>query len=119
VQPFARRDPEIVDAELRLYFKKRGVPIDPTSDFKAGLALHIPAISAAATARIQRAIDERDLVQLMACYDNKGLMALAATQLKGTNVSNFKSWLGRVMRSGLVPELSDAIRQVLPVVEAK
>jgi integrase len=37
----ARRDPQIVDAELRLYLKKRGVRIDPTSDTyrQAGLAV--------------------------------------------------------------------------------
>ena len=37
----ARRDPKIVDAELRKYLKKRSVHIDPTSDMyrKAGLAM--------------------------------------------------------------------------------
>jgi hypothetical protein len=31
-QAYARRDTRIVDAELRHYLKRRGVPIDPASD---------------------------------------------------------------------------------------
>jgi hypothetical protein len=40
-QAHARRDTRIVDAELRHYLKRRGVPIDPRSDFyrQAGLAM--------------------------------------------------------------------------------
>ena len=40
-EAYARRDPTIVDAELRQSLRKRGVPIDPTSDFyrQAGLAV--------------------------------------------------------------------------------
>lgn len=35
----ARKDPRIIDAELRIYLKSRGVPIEPNSDFyrEAGL----------------------------------------------------------------------------------
>ncbi len=40
-EAYARRDPNIVDAELRQALRKRGAPIDPTSDFyrQAGLAV--------------------------------------------------------------------------------
>ena len=39
-QAYARRDTRIIDAELRDYLKRRGIPIDPGSDFyrQAGLA---------------------------------------------------------------------------------
>ena len=38
---YARRDTRIIDAELRHYLKRRGMPIDPRSDFyrQAGLAM--------------------------------------------------------------------------------
>jgi len=45
-------------------------------------ALDIADISREATARIQVALRDQDLATLLANYDNKGLMALAARHLK-------------------------------------
>ena len=77
-------------------------------------ALDIAQIAAKAMARIQEAIDESDLPKLLANYDNKGLFAIASSHLKRTRVSDFESWLTRVLMNGKSPGLVDAIKAALP-----
>ncbi len=78
-------------------------------------ALDIAEISREATARIQAALQDQDLPMLLANYDNKGPMALAARHLKNQNLADFKSWLIRVLRNNKFPALDTAIRNSLPV----
>ncbi len=77
-------------------------------------ALNIAEIAAQALARIQEAIDQSDLPKLLANYDNKGLFAIASSHLKRTRVSDFESWLTRVLMNGKSPGLVDAIKAALP-----
>ena len=82
-------------------------------------ALDIQDIARHATNRINEALRDRDLPKLLANYDNKAMMSLAATHLKRTRLADFESWLVRVLRSNSVPNLVDSIRQSLPTVRAE
>lgn len=82
-------------------------------------ALDINAIAQQIISRIDKAIRDGDLPTLLANYDNKGLMALAASSLKGTRLENFESWLMRVLRNNSVPAIVSAIQNVLPVIRAR
>ena len=81
-------------------------------------AVNIAEIAAAVTERIDRAVQNEDLPGLLACYDNKGLLALAARHLKAQSAKNFKQWLVRVMSNGTVPNLDAAVRDALPTIVA-
>ncbi|MCH4023125.1 MAG: ATP-binding protein [Acetobacter sp.] len=63
---------------------------------------------------IRQAIERRDLSRLLALYDNKGLMALAASKLKSCRQKDFESWLTRVLRSRTAPGVVEAIARHLP-----
>jgi hypothetical protein len=82
-------------------------------------ALDVPLLANKARDRIQTAIRTRDLPALLAIYDNKGLMALAAKHLKKTRQKDFESWLTRVLRSDRLPALTTALRQHLPKMGAR
>lgn len=85
---------------------------------KETASLDISEIAKSASQSIQLAIDNRDLSKLLIHYDNKGLMALAATHLKRCRLSDFESWPVRVLRNNKVPSLTEAIRENLPVIRA-
>jgi energy-coupling factor transporter ATP-binding protein EcfA2 len=78
----------------------------------------IADVAARATDRINCAIRDDDLPALLANYDNKGLMALAATHLKRSKLPDFKSWLTRVLRNDKAPNLVLELRKVLPEIVA-
>jgi AAA domain, putative AbiEii toxin, Type IV TA system len=80
---------------------------------------NIAEIAANVTDRIKYAQQNGDLPALLASYDNKGLMALAAKHLKKSKLKDFESWLTRVLRSDKVPELVLEIRKVLPEIVAR
>ena len=82
-------------------------------------ALDISVLANKARDCIQTAIRTRDLPALLAIYDNKGLMALAAKHLKNTRQKDFESWLTRVLRSDRLPALTTALRQHLPKMAAR
>jgi ABC-type lipoprotein export system ATPase subunit len=79
--------------------------------------LDIENIAQEATLRINQAIENKDLPLLLANYDNKGLIALAATHLKGCSLSNFEHWLVRVLRNNNVHGLIESIQETLPEIE--
>ena len=75
---------------------------------------NIDALATEVTLRLNTAIHDRDLASLLSIYDNKGLVSLAATHLKSTNVRNFKAWLSRVLRNETCPEITAAFNMELP-----
>jgi energy-coupling factor transporter ATP-binding protein EcfA2 len=83
------------------------------------ISLRIDEIAQDATARIEDAMQQRDLPKLLANYDNKGLMIEAARHLKGMKKSDFESWLLRVLRNDSAPAVVHAIRDCLPQIEAQ
>ena len=81
--------------------------------------LDINLIANNARTRIETAIQNADLPMLLAIYDNKGLMSLAAKHLKKSRMQDFESWLTRVLRNDKVPALTVALRQSLPTISAQ
>lgn len=86
---------------------------------KQTATLDIDKIAKTSSTRIEEAIKADDLEKLLACYDNKGLMALASTRLRNSKVDAFTSWITRVLRNEKVPGLVAAIQKELPRIEAK
>jgi AAA domain, putative AbiEii toxin, Type IV TA system len=78
--------------------------------------IDIADIAHRARDRIEKGLRERDLPLLLANYDNKALLALAATHLKRSRLVDFESWLTRILRNNKTPAVTAAIRGNLPVV---
>lgn len=83
------------------------------------LALNIESIAEESRSRIATAIETKDLPLLLRNYDNKGMMALAATHLKRCRRQDFESWLVRVLRNESVPNLTSSIQELLPEIQAQ
>ena len=82
-------------------------------------ALNIEGIAEESRSRITSAIETKDLPLLLRNYDNKGMMALAATHLKRCKRQDFENWLVRVLRNGSVANLSASIQDLLPEIQAQ
>ena len=78
--------------------------------------INIADIAKTAKDRIEKALRDEDLPLLLANYDNKGLLALAATHLKRQRLGDFESWLARILRNDKAIAVAAAIRGTLPVV---
>jgi hypothetical protein len=78
--------------------------------------INIADIAKTAKDRIETAVRDKDLPLLLANYDNKGLLALAATHLKRQRLDDFESWLTRILRNDKAPAVAAAIRGNLPAV---
>ena len=76
--------------------------------------LDIEAIAKQAKTRIEDAVRDKDLPKLLANYDNKGLMALAAKHLRNSKLKDFESWFTRILRNNIEPALVTAINNCLP-----
>ena len=81
--------------------------------------IDVVAIAEGARRKITKAIEERDLPSLLAIYDNKALLALAASHLKNQRRDIFEGWLSRIVLSDKAPDVKAAIQQALPRVEAR
>lgn len=82
-------------------------------------ALDIEAVAKEVRDRIDGAVRRSDLSTLMANFDNKALLALAAKHLKSSTKKEFENWLTRAMRDPKAEKLKSAISSVLPTVMAK
>lgn len=81
-------------------------------------ALDVATVAKEARERIVDAVRRCDLPVLLANFDNKALLALAAKHLKNTSKSAFESWLTRAMRDPKADKLKTALAKVLPGVTA-
>jgi energy-coupling factor transporter ATP-binding protein EcfA2 len=81
-------------------------------------ALEIVAVAKEAHSRIEVAVKNSDLPTLLANFDNKALLALAAKHLKSTSKGAFESWLIRAMRDPNADKLKSALSKVLPEITA-
>ncbi len=123
---------EAIDAVVTRYCRRRidrmlkkidlgsaGTVAQVTEDYsRQTAALDIAVIAERATDRIQIALREQDLPALLAIYDNKSLMNLAATHLKRCRVTDFESWLTRVLRNNKAPAVVAAFRDSVPAAVA-
>ncbi|MBB4274675.1 hypothetical protein [Rhizobium mongolense] len=79
--------------------------------------LDVRALAGQFKDEIGQALKERDLSRLLALYDNKGLMALAASKLKSCRQRDFESWLTRTLINKTAPGVVDAIVRHLPKIK--
>lgn len=82
-------------------------------------SLDIESIARQSRERIASAIETNDLSLLLKNYDNKGMLALAATYLKRCRLQDFESWLVRMLNNNSIPGLTSAIKSYLPEVHAQ
>jgi ABC-type branched-subunit amino acid transport system ATPase component len=82
-------------------------------------ALDIAAVACEARDRIENAVKNADLPVLLANFDDKGLLALAAKHLKNTSKTAFESWLTRAMRDPNSNKLKTALSKVVPRLTAE
>ncbi|MBS0548175.1 MAG: AAA family ATPase [Proteobacteria bacterium] len=80
-------------------------------------ALDVQALAQLATSRIQKAIAGRDAAELLRWFDDKALMGIAC-KAKGTNKAAFEQWIVRTMRNNTTPSVKQAVRSLLPPVQA-
>lgn len=93
---------------------------DLSTEFSKGIAaVDIQQIANTRRRQIQEAVAAEDLPALLALFDNKGVLAVAASKLKSTSKEAFDSWLTRVLANNRVPSLVSAVRAILPKLEAK
>lgn len=59
---------------------------------------------------IDDALRDGDIIKLLANYDDKGLISIAAQHLKHSKLKDFRDWLIRVLRNNETPALVLAIR---------
>lgn len=76
--------------------------------------IDIDGIASQRTQEIKGAISRRDLPKLLEYYDNKGLVALAATHLRNQRRDGFKEWVVRSLRNDTCPALRDSLKAQLP-----
>lgn len=70
------------------------------------------------TGQIDEAISNRDLEKILMYYDNKGLIADAASILKSCHRDNFLSWLSRNLLNEKDGPIASAIKSELPKLAA-
>ncbi|MBD2836262.1 AAA family ATPase [Pseudomonas sp. JM0905a] len=80
-------------------------------------SLDIKNIAEKRRSAIEAAISEGHLPVLLSLFDNKGMLAKAASRLKNTNRTAFESWLARVLLNNKAPGLVAALRSILPEIE--
>lgn len=80
--------------------------------------LNIEELDVYARKTINEAIENRDVSKLLSLYDNKGLLAIASTHLKGTRRSEFEHWLIRLFNSQKTSPVIEEVKKILPEVSS-
>ena len=107
-----------IDRKLKMSnVSKATTTIEAKALFNDALqSIDIDRIVNEGTTALKRAIEDRDIKDLLSQYDDKGLFALAARHLKGHSVHQFREWLVRVLGNDTVPALREEIRRQLPTI---
>ena len=78
----------------------------------------IAGMASALKSDIANSVTAKDVSRLLSIIDNKGLVAFAARRLKGTQKSEFESWIGRILAKGNAEPILLALKSQLPAVAA-
>ena len=82
-------------------------------------ALDVNALAGAIRSRLEKAIVDRDITELLKLYDKKDqVLATTASALRGTRMPEFVGWVARVMKDPDKPMVRDAVAAVLPHITA-
>lgn len=85
---------------------------------KSVAAVNLQQIAQTRRVQIQNAVKAADLAALLTLYDNKGVLAVAASKLRTTSKDAFEGWLTRILASDNAPNLIAAVRAILPKITA-
>lgn len=121
-------NPSVLDDCVQMYCKRRidrilkKIDLSNTTsveDIKISYiektqGLDIDLIAAERRSKLQLAIDNRDLEELLSLFDNKGMLAKLASRLKGTGKAQFENWLVRILSNDQEIGITDALRTILP-----
>jgi hypothetical protein len=80
--------------------------------------IDISTIASQRTNEINDAIAAKDLSKLLEYYDNKGLLALAASHLRNQKRETFEAWLIRSLRNDTCLPLKESLKAALPNITA-
>jgi hypothetical protein len=80
-------------------------------------ALDVTALAEMVTDSLKRAVSEKNVFELLKWYDNKGILSIAS-KAKNTTKTLFEQWIVRALRNNSAPDVSNAIRKVLPTIVA-
>lgn len=78
--------------------------------------LDIDSIANERRSKLNLAIENRNLEDLLSIFDNKGMLAKSASRLKGTGKVQFESWLVRILTNDPNGGIVNALRTVLPTI---
>lgn len=78
------------------------------------IPLNIESIAEELAKKIRKAVETKDLHLLLTVYDNKGMISLAASHLKGCRLTTFESWLVRTLKCNTHSDIRRKIMDVLP-----
>ena len=76
--------------------------------------IDIDGIASQRIQEIKDAISSRNPPKLLEYYDNKGLVALAATHLRNQHKDKFEEWVVRSLRNNTCPALRTSLKAQLP-----
>lgn len=113
---YAKRRIDRILKKLDLSAARTTVQIEEEYKQRTG-ELDVRALAEQLKDEIRQTIKNRDLPRLLALYDNKGLLALAASRLKSCRQKEFESWLTRTLRNKTAPGVVEAIAQQLPKIK--
>lgn len=88
------------------------------ADYKAKTeAVDVVGLAELASNSLQKSIADKNIVELLKWYDNKGSLSIAC-KAKDTTKTLFEQWILRALRNNTAPGVSTAIRNVLPTIVA-
>lgn len=77
-------------------------------------SLDIAGIASSFEDKLRSALNTGNVPDVLALYDNKALLSLAASILAERRLGAFKQWIGRLLRNRENSNLINAVTQVLP-----
>lgn len=119
-----------IEESIQMYCKRRIDRIlkkidlsntDSIEDIKSSYiektqGLDIDLIASERRNKLDAAIQNRNIEDLLSLFDNKGMLAKAASRLKGTGKSQFENWLVRILTNDADGGVVNALRRVLPTI---
>lgn len=121
-----RADAAVRHAKRRIDRKLKGLDAGPASnpaELQAALAAALSQIDVSALAQqyddsITAALTKPDQGDILALFDDKTMLKVSSGRLKEKKAADFLDWLIRAFNSGNHQELVDAVRNVLPEIQA-
>ena len=103
-----------IDREMKsIKLTEAKTPQVLASAFSTGVAaIDVVTIAQKRQTEIDKAVTNRDLATLLTLYDDKGLLAIAGTELTGKSKKKFERWIARQLRQNA--EFRNAFETELP-----